>query len=81
MKECLEAVFTEVTVEAVHMYPGAVLMDGLRGLKPRVFAEKPRMFVLPCPVRIIITEFSGVLKSRTRAYSRQEPATEARPSD
>ncbi len=51
---------------------------GPRGLKPRMFSEKPRIFLLPCPVRIIITEFSCTLKSRTAVYSRQEPPTEAR---
>ncbi len=31
---------------------------GLRGLKhSEMFSEKPRMFLWPCPVRIIITEF------------------------
>ncbi len=54
---------------------------GLRGLKPRMFSEKPRMFLWPCPVRIIITEFSCALKWWTAVYSRQEPPTEARTSD
>ncbi len=47
---------------------------GLRGLKPRIF-------FITCPVRIIITEFSCALKSRTAVYSPQEPPTEARTSD
>ncbi len=54
---------------------------GLRGLKPRMFSEKPRMFLWPCPVRIIITEFSCALKWWTAVYSRQEPPKEARTSD
>ncbi len=51
------------------------------GLKPQMFSEKPRMFLLTCPVRIIITEFSCALKSQSAIYSRQEPATEACTSD
>ncbi len=52
---------------------------GLRGLKhSEMFSEKPRMFLWPCPVRIIITEFSCALKWWTAVYSRQELPTEDR---
>jgi len=64
----------------IHIYRGGA-RGGLRGLQPRMFSEKPWMFLLPCPVRIIITEFSCALKSRTAVYSCQEPPTEARSSD
>ncbi len=66
-------IFEEVSIWK-HISSTIILIRGrargvLSGLKPRMFSENPWMFLLPCPVCIIIPEFSCALKSQTAHWS------------